>query len=116
MVPKLLLTNFVSKYPNLPAASEAKVLLGIAPAVIPTAVVDKAPVVVADDVQHRMPVLLAFKPTAPTKTGDFVYVVSKNKQVLCVKDSTGKVDRRVLDKLSCKQLQQSHFMASPHFY
>jgi len=103
LVANLLLTNLVSKYPNSAAASEAKVLLGIAPTPIATPAIEKAAVEkpiaeVGDGCPSPDASIATFKPTAPTKTGDFVYVVSKNKQVLCVKDSTGKIDRKVLDE------------------
>ena len=103
LVANLLLSNLVSKYPNSPAAAEAKILLGIAPTPIATPAIEKAavekPLVeVAEGCPSPDASIATFKPTTPTKTGDFVYVVSKNKQVLCVKDSTGKIDRKVLDE------------------
>ena len=55
------------------------------------------------------------KTTAPTKNGDFVYVVSKNKQVLCVKDSTGKVDRKVLDEAISPTFTSTSFYGKPPF-
>ena len=115
LVANLLLTNVVTKYPNSPAASEARVLLGIAPTVTTAPAVDKAPVVVADGCPTPDTSIATFKPTAPTKTGDFVYVVSKNKQVLCVKDSTGKIDRKVLDEAVLPAATANSFYGKPPF-
>jgi tol-pal system protein YbgF len=117
LVANLLLTNVVTKYPNSPAASEAKVLLGIAPS--PPAVektpVEKSLVEVTDGCPAPDASIAIFKPTAPTKAGDFVYVVSKNKQVLCVKDSTGKIDRKVLDEAVTPAATSTSFYGKPPF-
>jgi len=115
LVSNLLLTNLVSKYPNSPAAAEAKVLLGIAPAPIITPAVEKPLVEVGEGCPGPDVSIVTFKPTAPTKTGDFVYVVSKNKQVLCVKDSTGKVDRKVLDEATSPAFTSTSFYGKPPF-
>ena len=120
LVANLLLTNLVSKYPNSLAASEAKVLLGIAPAVIATPAVEKTPVEkplveVADGCPTPDATIVTFKPTAPSKVGDFVYVVSKTKQVLCVKDSTGKIDRKVLDEAVTPAATSTSFYGKPPF-
>jgi len=120
LVANLLLTNLVSKYPNSPAASEAKVLLGIAPTVIATPAVEKTPVEkplveVTDGCPTLDASIAIFKPTAPTKAGDFVYVVSKNKQVLCVKDSTGKIERKVLDEAVPPTATATSFYGKPPF-
>ena len=120
LVANLLLTNLVSKYPNSPAAAEAKVLLGIAPTPIATLAIEKAAVEkplaeVGDGCPSPDASIATFKPTAPTKTGDFVYVVSKNKQVLCVKDSTGKIDRKVLDEAVSPAFISTSFYGKPPF-
>jgi len=120
LVANLLLTNLVSKYPNSAAASEAKVLLGIAPVVIATPAVEKPPVEkplveVADGCPTPDATIVNFKPTAPSKAGDFVYVVSKTKQVLCVKDSTGKIDRKVLDEAAIPTATSTSFYGKPPF-
>jgi len=115
LVANLLLTNLVSKYPNSPAASEAKVLLGIAPTVTTSPAVEKASVEVTDGCPAPDASIAIFKPATPTKAGDFVYVVSKNKQVLCVKDSTGKIDRKVLDEAVSPAFTSSSFYGKPPF-
>ena len=115
LVANLLLTNLVSKYPNSPAASEAKVLLGIAPATPTAPAVEKPLVEVTDGCPAPDATIAIFKPTAPTKAGDFVYVVSKNKQVLCVKDSTGKIDRKVLDEPVSPAYSATLFYGKPPF-
>ena len=115
LVANLLLTNLVSKYPNSPAASEAKMLLGIVPTVTTTPAVVKVPVVEADGCPIPDASIAIFKPTTPTKAGDFVYVVSKNKQVLCVKDSTGKIDRKVLDEAVSPAFTSTSFYGKPPF-
>ena len=117
LVANLLLTNVVTKYPNSPAASEAKVLLGIAPS---APVVEKPPaekplVEVVDGCPTPDATSVTFKPTAPAKAGDFVYVVSKTKQVLCVKDSTGKIDRKVLDEAVAPAATSTSFYGKPPF-
>jgi len=112
LIANLLLTNIVSKYPNSTAASEAKVLLGIAPTV---PAVEKPPVEVADGCPAPDASITTFKPSAPSKSGDFVYVVSKNKQVVCVKDSTGKIDRKVLDEPVSPAYTATSFYGKPPF-
>ena len=115
LVANLLLTNLVSKYPNSPAALEAKVLLGIAPTPITAPAAEKSPVVVTDGCPAPDASIATFKPTTPTKTGDFVYVVSKSKQVLCVKDSTGKIERKVLDEATSPAFTSTSFYGKPPF-
>ena len=115
LVANLLLTNLVSKYPNSPAASDARVLLGSAPTVTTTPAVLKAPVVEADGCPMPDSSIAVFKPTTPTKVGDFVYVVSKTKQVLCVKDSTSKIDRKVLDEAVTPTATSTTFYGKPPF-
>ncbi len=115
LVANLLLTNVVTKYPNSPAASEAKVLLGITPPATTTPVVEKSSVEVTDGCPAPDASIAIFKPTAPTKAGDFVYVVSKNKQVLCVKDSTGKIERKVLDEAVPPTATATSFYGKPPF-
>jgi hypothetical protein len=112
LIANLLLTNVVSKYPNSAAASEAKVLLGIAPS---APAVEKRPVDIADGCPAPDASITTFKPTAPTKSGDFVYVVSKNKQVLCVKDGAGKIDRKVLDEAVAPGVTSSSFYGKAPF-
>ena len=115
LVANLLLTNLLSKYPNSAAASEAKVLLGMAPTPITAPAAEKSPVVVADGCPALDASIANFKPNARTKTGDFVYVVSKNKQVLCVKDSTGKIERKVLDEATSPAFTSTSFYGKPPF-
>jgi len=115
LVANLLLTNVVTKYPNSPAASEAKVLLGITPPATIAPAVEKSSVEVTDGCPAPDASIAIFKPTAPTKAGDFVYVVSKNKQVLCVKDSTGKIDRKVLDEAVAPAATSTSFYGKPPF-
>ncbi len=115
LVANLLLTNIVTKYPSSPAASEAKVLLGITPPATIATAVEKPLVEVTDGCPAPDTSIAIFKPTAPTKAGDFVYVVSKNKQVLCVKDSTGKIDRKVLDEAVLPAATATSFYGKPPF-
>ena len=115
LIANLLLTNVVSKYSNSPAAAEAKVLLGIAPTAITAPAIEKPPIEVADGCPAPDASIATFKPTAPTKSGDFVYVVSKNKQVLCVKDGTGKIDRKVLDEAVTSMFTATSFYGKPPF-
>ena len=92
----------------------------IAPAVIATPAVEKPPVEkplvkVADGCPTPDTTIVTFKPNAPSKAGDFVYVVSKTKQVLCVKDSTGKIERKVLDEAESPAFTSSSFYGKPPF-
>ena len=105
----------MSKYPNSPAAAEAKVLLGIAPTPIATPAVEKSLVEVADGCPAPDAIIATFKQTAPSKNSDFVYVVSKNKQVLCVKDGTGKIDRKVLDEAVSPAFTSTSFYGKAPF-
>ena len=120
LVANLLFTNVVSKYPNSAAASEAKVFLGIAPSPNVALAAEKAPAEkplpeVVDGCPTPDANIVAFKPSAPTKTGDFVYVVSKNKQVLCVKDGAGKIDRKILDEAVSPAFTSTSFYGKPPF-
>lgn len=56
-----------------------------------------------------------FKPTAPNKMGDFVYIVSKDKQVVCVRDSTGKIEQKSLDQPDSQSFTSTSFFGKPPF-
>lgn len=68
-----------------------------APADVPVATPDPTPVTVSTECPPADASALSYKPDAPKKTGDMVYLQSKTAQTVCVVDASGKTQSKTLE-------------------
>ena len=68
-----------------------------APAEAPAATAEPTPVTVSTECPPADAAVLNYKPEAPKKAGDMVYLQSKTAQTVCVVDVTGKTQNKTLE-------------------
>ena len=79
--------------PVVEPAADAKSAPAPAPAAAPVA----ASTIVSTECPPADPAPLNYKPDAPKKVGDMVYLQSKTAQIVCVVDATGKTQNKTLE-------------------
>ena len=84
-----------------PVKEEAVIIQEVAqepaPAEAPAATAEPTPVTVSTECPPADAAVLNYKPEAPKKAGDMVYLQSKTAQTVCVVDSTGKTQNKTLE-------------------
>ena len=103
----------VTNPPNNPLAAATSITPTITPTNAPVAA--RTPAEALPGCPPVDSTFTTFKPTAPNKMGDFVYIVGKDKQVVCVSDSTGKIEQKSLDQPESQSLVSTSFFGKPPF-
>lgn len=80
-----------------PAVAPAEPVPEAKPVAAPAAVAEVAPAVVLAECPTADASPINYKPEAPKKTGDMVYVQAKTAQTICVVDGSGKTQNKVLE-------------------
>lgn len=95
---EIVVVEEVIKEPEPEVKAEAKSEAAVPPSPAPVAApVVAAPVAVSAECPAADSSALSYKPDAPKKAGDMVYLQSKTAQTVCVVDATGKTQTKQLE-------------------